>query len=440
MKCLIIAAGKGSRLCNNGDSKPLIKVLGVPLIERVIRSAMEAGADDFFVVTGYQEKNICEFLGGLAGRIKLPITTIFNKDWDKENGFSVLKAQEYLKTPFLLLMSDHLFDPAIAGNLMKNSLNGEVLALAVDKDLQNTNVNMEDVTCVKTVNGMIRNIGKDLTEFNGFDTGVFFCKPTFFDALKQCKEKSGDTTLSGAVKVLAEAGKVKNFDSSGLFWLDVDDPIDFKKAEKALLSDLKGKHNDGPVSRYINRPLSVRMSKWLVNYRVSPNQISLFSFFCSIVAACLFAFGNYFSLLLGGVLAQFASIIDGCDGEVARLKFQSSAFGGWFDAVLDRYADAFLLFGLTWHAYADKADNPVLLIGFLAIIGSFMLSYTADKYDGLMQNKISPANRFRLGRDVRVFGIFLGAIFGQVYLTLVVIAIVMNIETVRRVIVCRNHK
>jgi hypothetical protein len=47
MKCLIIAAGKGSRLRPRGDSKPLIPILGVPMIERVIRSALEAGTDDF---------------------------------------------------------------------------------------------------------------------------------------------------------------------------------------------------------------------------------------------------------------------------------------------------------------------------------------------------------------------------------------------------------
>ena len=52
MKCLIIAAGKGSRLQQRSDSKPLIPIIGVPSIEHVIRSAQEAGADDFYVVTG----------------------------------------------------------------------------------------------------------------------------------------------------------------------------------------------------------------------------------------------------------------------------------------------------------------------------------------------------------------------------------------------------
>ena len=50
MKCLIIAAGNGSRLQQKGGSKPLVPILGVPLIERVIRSAMEGGADEFYVV------------------------------------------------------------------------------------------------------------------------------------------------------------------------------------------------------------------------------------------------------------------------------------------------------------------------------------------------------------------------------------------------------
>ncbi len=110
-----------------------------------------------------------------------------------------------------------------------------------------------------------------------------------------------------------------------------------------------------------------------------------------------------------------------------------------WNAVLDRYADAFLLFGLMWHVYADKTDSLILLIGFLAIIGSFMVSYTADKHDSLMRDRIGHRRGLRMGRDTRVFLIFLGAVFNQAYLTLIVIAAVMNIETIRRLIICRDH-
>jgi len=156
----------------------------------------------------------------------------------------------------------------------------------------------------------------------------------------------------------------------------------------------------------------------------------------SCFAAVLFVIGGYPALALGGLIAQFASIIDGCDGEVARLKLSESKSGGWFDAVLDRYADAFLLFGLTWHVFSTNNTHSSLVIGFAAIIGSFMISYTADKYDGLLARKLQSAHNFRLGRDIRVFIIFLGALFNQPLFALIVIALIMNIEVVRRIIVC----
>ena len=71
----------------------------------------------------------------------------------------------------------------------------------------------------------------------------------------------------------------------------------------------------------------------------------------------------------------------------------------------------------------------------MAIIGSFMLSYTADKYDNLMRKRIKAGGwaGLRMGRDVRVFLIFLGAVTNLILPVLVVIAVVMNLETIRRV-------
>ncbi len=439
MKCLIIAAGKGSRLWPKGKSKPLISILGVPLIERVIRSAMQAEIDDFYVVGGYQGERLRHFLDGLARRCGVKITHIINDAWEQGNGLSVLKAREDLGGPFLLLMGDHLFDPAILRDLTSKPLPDGEITLAVDSDTANPLINMDDVTRVKSKNGKVREIGKGLGTFDGFDTGIFLCTPTLFEALERSATKHGDTSLTGGVRCLAAEGKVNLFDIGGRFWLDVDDPKDLARAEWALLDQMRDKPNDGPVSRYINRPVSLRISRHLTQLPVTPDQISLVSFLCSFIAAGLFALGGYPALLAGGMLAQFASIIDGCDGEVARLKFCESEFGGWFDAVLDRYADAFLLFGLTWHACGGGADGIVLLIGFLAIIGSFMLSYTADKYDNRMRARIGGSS-LRIGRDIRVFIIFLGALFNQPFGALLIIAAMMNAETVRRVIVCREHR
>ncbi|MCH7510349.1 MAG: NTP transferase domain-containing protein [Proteobacteria bacterium] len=445
MKCLIIAAGKGRRLQQRGNSKPLIPILGIPLIERVIRAALEAGADEFYVVIGYRGEQVRDFLKQLAERLAIPITPLVNEDWEQENGVSVLQARGVLHEPFLLLMADHLFDPDLVRSLITLPLGDGEIALAVDGNTRNPLIDMGDVTRVRMEDDgsaeskKIRDIGKGLADFNGFDTGIFLCSPAIFKALEQSKEKDGDTSLSGAVRVMAAAGRAKAI-LTDEFWIDVDDSAAFRKAEQALLKRLRDKPGDGPVARYLNRPVSVRISRYLAQRDVTPNQISLFSFLCSVVAAGLFALGGYFALLVGGVLAQFASIIDGCDGEVARLKYQSSDFGGWFDAVLDRYADAFLLFGLTWHLLAASANGWILLAGFMAIIGSFMLSYTADKYDHLMRERIRAGGKagLRMGRDVRVFLIFLGAVANLVLPVLVLIAVVMNLETLRRVSIARN--
>ena len=70
-----------------------------------------------------------------------------------------------------------------------------------------------------------------------------------------------------------------------------------------------------------------------------------------------------------------------------------------------------------------------------------MNSYTADKYDSLMKIRLGPKDDyFRIGRDVRIFIIFLGTLINQVVLTLVLIAALTNIENVRRVIVLYKNK
>ena len=212
-----------------------------------------------------------------------------------------------------------------------------------------------------------------------------------------------------------------------------------ERAERLLLTSLR-KNRDGPVSRYINRPISARITRHLVNAtNISPNLISFFSFACCVVAALLFAMPGYLPLALGALLAQFASIVDGCDGEVARLKSMESDFGGWFDAVLDRYADAFLLLGLLWHVYVPNPSSLVLIAGFLAIIGSFMNSYTADKYDGLMKMKFDKGREIRIGRDLRIGIISLGAVLNIPLLVLFLVAILMNAETVRRIFVAYKY-
>ena len=81
----------------------------------------------------------------------------------------------------------------------------------------------------------------------------------------------------------------------------------------------------------------------------------------------------------------------------------------------------------------------VLTVGFLAIIGSFMNSYTADKYDNLMETKFDNGKMIRIGRDIRILLIAVGALLNVTYWLLLAIAILTNVETVRRVIVAYRY-
>ncbi len=439
MQCLILAAGRGSRLQSKADCKPLLPLLGVPLIERSIRAARAAGADSFLVVTGHRAERLEAFLEGLSARLSVPIRCVRNPDWDRlDNGASVLAAREHLEGDFLLLMADHLLGEGLLRRLLSCPPPPGGLTLAVDSRLDNPLVDPADVTRIWQEEGRIRRIGKGLEPCNGYDTGAFHATPALFESLEACLEE-GENSLSAAVQRLAEEGRARACDVSGQFWIDVDDPHALAQAEQALLEELRGKPTDGPVARHLNRPLSTRLTRLLVRTPVTPNQISLFSFACSLLAALLIALPHYATLALGGALAQFASIVDGCDGEVARLKYLSSDYGGWLDAVLDRYADALLLFACAWHAFQEGAGTGALVWGFGAMLGAFMLSYTADKYDARMRRRIESGlpPGLRIGRDVRVFLLMLFTLAGQPLAYLVLTALVMNGETLRRIVVLK---
>ena len=105
-------------------------------------------------------------------------------------------------------------------------------------------------------------IDKGLREFNAVDTGMFLCTPALFDALNAVDGPDG-CALSDGVRALARDGKVRAFDVGDGFWQDVDTPEMLAHGEKNLLERLV-KPTDGWVARYVNRPISTRISRWLV--------------------------------------------------------------------------------------------------------------------------------------------------------------------------------
>ena len=209
MKCLILAAGDGGRIADKGDSKPLLRLAGMPLIERTIATAHQAGITDFYVVTGHNAERVEALLSDVGRRRGLTITPIRNEDWDTGNGTSVLKARGHLDECFVLLMGDHVFDEAILSKLISETLQDGEIVLAADFGVENNHlVDMSDVTRVLADDHRLVDIGKGLEGYNAYDTGIFLCSPAIFAAVEESLEH-GDDSLSGAVRRLADRRKAK---------------------------------------------------------------------------------------------------------------------------------------------------------------------------------------------------------------------------------------
>lgn len=102
----------------------------------------------------------------------------------------------------------------------------------------------------------------------------------------------------------------------------------------------------GPVDALINRHISLRITRLLARTPVTPNQITVTALLIGLLAAALLLEGSRLAVLVAGPLIALQSIVDSCDGELARLRFQFSKLGQWLDNVADDIVDSALMVGL----------------------------------------------------------------------------------------------
>jgi phosphatidylglycerophosphate synthase len=126
-------------------------------------------------------------------------------------------------------------------------------------------------------------------------------------------------------------------------WRYVSERGDIDRFERWLLLD-SGKSRDGFVSRYLNRPISRAVSRILLKTPMTPNVWTLLITLFPVVGFLFVIRGDYFGFVVGAALYQVHSILDGCDGEIARAKYLDSEKGPGLDAFGDLIA--LLLFSL----------------------------------------------------------------------------------------------
>ncbi len=176
-------------------------------------------------------------------------------------------------------------------------------------------------------------------------------------------------------------------DRSSLFrFVATPEAIDTAEADLLKSAD---KAQDGYVSTWINRPISRLLARQLLRFPIRPDQFTFALLILPLVTAVFLARGDYVSVVIGAALFQLFSILDGCDGEIARAKYLDSSKGATIDHVCDHIGNILFLTGLSvglYRQHDDASGQRYLLEGIVCVIvitlHKLILSRWQDRHPG----------------------------------------------------------
>ncbi len=184
-----------------------------------------------------------------------------------------------------------------------------------------------------------------------------------------------------------------------------------------MLSKIGRQITAGPVERIV---------RWLQTLGVTPNGLTYTGFALTILTALLLAGGLF---RWGALLLAVAAAFDMLDGSLARLTAQSSVFGAFIDSTLDRYSESVTLLALAYHYSQTPATRTELVLVFVILVGSLMVSYTRARAEGLSL-KVSGG---MLQRPERIILLILGLLTGWMQPILWIMAILTNVSAIQRI-------
>ncbi len=152
-----------------------------------------------------------------------------------------------------------------------------------------------------------------------------------------------------------------------------------RRAGRYLIGTAR-KPTDGFFSKHFNRYVSTFLTRLLLKLDVTPMQISVVVLAVGLLSGWLEGRGGYRYALLGALLFELASIIDGCDGENARLTFRGSKFGGTFDITGDAATFVFFFLNLPIGLYKSTRNDLWLVLGAVSFLSMFLFYLQVGRY------------------------------------------------------------
>jgi CDP-diacylglycerol---glycerol-3-phosphate 3-phosphatidyltransferase len=179
----------------------------------------------------------------------------------------------------------------------------------------------------------------------------------------------------------------------------------------------------------------------LVRLRINPNVLTTIGTICTVAGGLAFATGH---IMLAGWIIGLTAIFDVLDGIVARRSGRSTVFGAFYDSTLDRVADGAVLGGIAWFFATDATHRslPVFALSLLGILGTFLVSYTRARAEGLgIDAKVGLMQRAERIVILSVPQAFFGLVLGGWVLAgvVAVLAVTAWITAIQRMLYVRRH-
>ncbi len=310
------------------SSPCLLQIGGLSLLRRTLLLLRLLGADPLAVVF---EGSPEPLLADLAKDKRLRDIPLYNT----EEGLVFAE-----KAPFLLVFADRL-------------LEAELL-----KDLPAEDPPHDGVQLL-TREGE----GNLLERFSG----VSICGPGMAAKLGKALNEGAGPLPERWLRTL-EGSQVEYLPAEDACWVAVASPDDIPRAEERLFREL-GKKTDSFLARRLDRPISLAMTRRFARTSITPNQMTLATLLLGLLSAGFIAQPLWGFQVIGALLFMFTSTLDGCDGEIARLKFQQTRLGGWLDLWADNLVHVAVFGGIAAGLYWRTPEPRFIWLGALACLG-----------------------------------------------------------------------
>jgi CDP-L-myo-inositol myo-inositolphosphotransferase len=364
------------------------KLFGLTFLERVVLTASRSGVRDFILVgdAGTDgEKTVAGLRRNARVRgldLRLELVPVPEMGRFADEGRS--------DRPFWLIPADLVFDPqALAGAAQAAPGDGLLLHLVDGQSRAGRQGDGRIGLMIDEKTGLALAFVGGSEPRSAVYAGISLCPAAVFSRLGVVFADKGGIRLDADTlnKALLPSGS--RVVDAGAFCGRVATGASLKEARRYLTGTAR-KPTDALIARYINRPISLFMTRFFLRLGITPNPLSIICLAIGLASGWIIAQGGYLHFLVGSFLFEFASIFDGCDGEVARLTFRTSKFGGFLDMVGD--AVIFVLFFLSLPVGLFRSSHrPVwLVLGVLALLsmGLFYLQLAAFMKNAKLGNLV----------------------------------------------------